>query len=292
VSAELMQSLIAAGIQTDHAVRVAKAVAAMVGAGPAGTEAQTTQFSRPLGAGYQLTPGTPAAFSLYTSAPNTHLKDVASGTAFGPGGGALGVRGVSVFDGEIYCSETVACQDLAVRGDAAIRGGVTSVDLAASGSLGVAGAMAVSSEAAVVTVPLSVESRLSVSGGATLHTQTTLTGKIDIQGAVFWRGPQQPAVVSLMSVALLDANDESTIAIAPRTVTVLSDHGQGRPTTFKYEFIPTTKTITYVTEAVFDAETCEITTKTETIDVVTAVEVDKVQGIWHAGDVKIRRVNA
>jgi hypothetical protein len=282
MSAALLQALIAAGFRPADAGRVTLAVEGMVGKGPATTAAINSQFSRPPGVGYQPVSGKKDTFALYASAPQTNLRDAASGTTFGPGGGALGVNGVSVFDGDIYCSSTAAVENLIVRGDADVADGLEARNMVASRTLAVGTAMGVSQEAVTVTVPLVAASTLSVAGSSTLNVQTTLTGRIDIQGQVFWQGAQNPAVVNLLTAAV--PNNDNTVTLFPNAVTVLSNHGQGAPTKLKYEFLPTTKSITYVTKVVFDHETCSITTTTETIDVVTAVKVDDV---WKAGDVKV-----
>lgn len=260
----LLQALIAAGLRPAAAGRVASAIQDVATRGTANTATTNSRFSRPAGSGFQVVAGSPESFALFASAIGTTLNLDGTQTLFGPGGGALGVSGVSVFDGDIYCSSTGAFGSLAVEGGVQVGGSLAARDVAAGVTLSCGSAAQFSGESATITVPLSLDGDLSVAGQAAFNDDVTLNQQLSINGNVVWG--QQARVPANVPVITAIGADGNAVLLTPGQVAVLNDFGRGRQQKLTYEIVPITKQITDLIE--FDEETCTIVAKLDAPEVL------------------------
>lgn len=259
----LLQALIAAGLRPSAASRLAAAIQDVATPGPATVN---SRFARPAGSGFQVVSGSPESFALFASAAGTYLDLDGPQSLFGPGGGALGVSGVSVFDGDIYCSSGGAFASLLVSGSVRVAGGVLATDIAASSTLGCGTAARFSGLSANITVPLAIEGDTSVAGAATFNNDVTLNQQLSINGNVTWGGQARvPANVPVLTAV---AADGDSVLLFPGQVAVLNDFGRGRQRKLKYEIVAVTKQITDLIE--FDEETCTIVAKQDAPEVLVS----------------------
>lgn len=262
---DLIPALMAAGMSAAVAQRVANAITTPVKA----SQSTNAQFVRQPGTGYQEVAGDKNAFAVYASAANTELSDGANGYVFGPGGGALGVSGVSVFDGDVYCAGTTAVGDLAVDGDASVSGTLASQYIAAGLGLACEGAVEASREGVFLTAPVHVQEDLDVRGQSLLNGPITLNGQLDINGNVLWGNNfRSPLAVNVLTAVNLAGGD---VVFTPSTVAVLNDFGQPGGLQLHWAFTPTTKSLLDLIE--FDAENCKLALKDGAVNVVTAGEI-------------------
>lgn len=252
----LLQALIGAGIRPSAASRLARAIQDAASQGTAAVPAQNSLFTRGAGVGYQPVSGDQATFALFASAPGTHLSLGGDPALFGPGGGALGVNGVSVFDGDIYCSSGGAFASLTVSESVAVAGGVTATQISATTALTCGEALQVDQESVEITVPVTATDDLTVNGAAIFNNDVTLNQQVNIVGNVVWANRLRvPAQVQVLS-SILGNND--TLTVTPAQVDVMNLRG-GQAKNFKYELVPVTKAITDLVE--FDPELCAIVAK-------------------------------
>jgi hypothetical protein len=254
----LMQALLGAGISPGAASRLAPAIADAAAAAAARNNTRGTQFSLPAGVGFYPVAGGKDNFALHVSAPNTYTDSVPGGVVFGPGGGALGVSGVSVFDGDMYCEDAGSFGNLESRGDMAVAGHAKITTTEIGGRMECAGSLSVSPEAVQCTAPLRALSSVSVSDACTLNGPVTTNAQITLKGPVIWdrvnRVPFNMTVYSAVGVLGTD-----TITMTPTVVAVLNNFGQGAARNFKHTLDTKSYALTDLIE--FDAENCKIVLK-------------------------------
>jgi hypothetical protein len=254
----LMQALLGAGISPGAASRLAPAITDVAAAAAARNNTRGTQFSLPAGVGFYPVAGGKDNFALHVSAPNTYTDSVPGGVVFGPGGGALGVSGVSVFDGDMYCEDAGSFGNLESRGDMAVAGHAKITTTEIGGRMECAGSLSVSPEAVQCTAPLRALSSVSVSDACTLNGPVTTNAQITLKGPVIWdrvnRVPFNMTVYSAVGVLGTD-----TITMTPTVVAVLNNFGQGAARNFKHTLDTKSYALTDLIE--FDAENCKIVLK-------------------------------
>jgi hypothetical protein len=259
VSNDLLPALIAAGLRPADATRIDAAVRSLAAQGNSSPGQSNSVFSRPAGVGFQPVSGSRDTFALYASASGTYTREAGNQTTFGPGGGALGVDGVSVFGGDVYCSSLGSFESMAVRSDLAVAGACVARDITAGRTMQCGGSLAVTPQLVRASVPLTVDSSVSVAGGVRLDGDTTLNGRLAINGRVVWGGLARVPFDGLQVLTAAVANGGDTLSMTPTTVSVLNNFGQGRARDFKYELVPVVAPITDLIE--FDPDTCTIVLK-------------------------------
>lgn len=254
----LMQALLGAGISPGAASRLASAITDAAAAAGARSNTRGTQFSLPAGVGFYPVAGGKDNFALHVSAPNTYTDSVPGGVVFGPGGGALGVSGVSVFDGDMYCEDAGSFGNLESRGDMAVAGHAKITTTEIGRRMECAGSLSVSPGAVQCTAPLQALSSVSVSDACTLNGPVTTNAQITLKGPVVWdrvnRVPFDMTVYSAVGVLGTD-----TITMTPTVVAVLNNFGQGAARNFKHTLDTKSYALTDLIE--FDAENCKIVLK-------------------------------
>lgn len=260
----LMQALLGAGISPGAASRLASAITDAAAAAAARNNTRGTQFSLPSGVGFYPVAGSKSNFALHVSAPNTYTDSIPDGVVFGPGGGALGVSGVSVFDGEVYCEDAGSFGGLESRGDMAVAGHAAITTAEIGRQLECAGSLSVSQQSVQCTAPLKALSGASVSGDCALNGAVAVNAPISLNGPVNWPGhlglPQARVPfdgLTVYSAAGIDGTD--TVLLTPTVVAVLNNFGQGQARKFKYAFEGKSYAITDLIE--FDPEDCKIVLK-------------------------------
>lgn len=256
---DLLQALISSGMKPAAASRVAAAISRVASQGAASQQQRSASFSRPKGVGFQPVSGDKDTFALYASAAGTYYTVGNDNTLFGPGGGALGVDGVSVFNGDIYCADSGSFGGMAVRGNLAVGGSAVATTITAGAGLACGSAMTVSALEASFSVPVRASATLAVSGDATLDGDATLNGPLAINGPVVWGGLNRVPFDGLTVLTAAVANGGDTLSLTPTTVSVLNNFGQGKARDVKHEFIGEAYALTDLIE--FDAEACEIVLK-------------------------------
>lgn len=262
---DLIPALVAAGISAAAAQRIATAINTPVRS----SQAPNSQFVRQVGTGYQDVTGDKNAFAVYASAANTELVAKNDGYVFGPGGGALGVFGVSVFGGDIYCSGSVVVGGLVADGDADVSGTLTSQYITAGVGLECYGAMSATRDGVVFSAPVSVQDNLDVRGQALMTGPVTLNGQVELNGNVWWGNNfRAPLAIDVLTAANLVGGD---VVFTPTTVAVLNNFGNPGGLQLNWAFTPTTKSLLDLIE--FDAENCKLALKPGAVNVVTGGEI-------------------
>lgn len=252
----LVQAILGAGIKPGAASRLASAISDVASSAGAKNNTRGTQFSLPKGVGFYPVTGGKDNFALHVSAPGTYTEANQGKTLFGPGGGALGVDGVSVFNGDIYCEEAGSFGDLQSRGDLEVYSHMATKTAEVGRQLECAGSLSVSTSAVECHTPLRAGSSVAVSGECSLNGAVAVNAPISLNGQVIWGGVNRAPFDGLLvySAAGLDGTD--TVLLRPSVVSVLNHFGQGRDHKLKYELDGKKYAITDIIK--FDPETCSI----------------------------------
>lgn len=255
----LMQALLGAGIKPGAASRLASAITDAAASAAARSNTRGTQFSLPQGVGFYPVAGSKNNFALHVSAPDTHTDSVQGGAVFGPGGGALGVSGVSVFDGEIYCEDAGSFGDLESRGDLSVTGHAKATTAEIGRRMECAGSLSVSPQSVQCTAPLQARSSASVAGECTLNGAVAVNAPITLNGQVTWGNVNRVPFDGLTAYTAVDVLGDDTITMIPTVVAVLNNFGQGAARKFKHTLDATSYALTDLIE--FDPENCNISLK-------------------------------
>lgn len=255
----LLQALLGAGIKPGAAARLASAITDVAGSVGTKTNTRGTQFTLPKGVGFYPVSGSKDNFALHVSAPDTYADAGDGRTVFGPGGGALGVDGVSVFNGDLYCEDAGSFGNLQSRGDMAVAGHMAAGTAQIAKAMTCAGVLSVDRNAVQCTAPLDALAGASVSGQCSLNGNVDVNAQITLNGPVMWGGVNRVPFDGLLvySAAGLDGTD--TVVMEPTVVAVLNNFGQGQSRKFTYAFEGQSYALTDLIE--FDPENCEIVPK-------------------------------
>lgn len=255
----LMQALLGAGISPGAASRLASAITDAAASAAARNNTRGTQFSLPAGVGFYPVAGGKDNFALHVSAPNTYTDSVPGGVVFGPGGGALGVSGVSVFDGDMYCEDAGSFGNLESRGDMAVAGHAKITTAEIGRGMECAGSLSVSPETVQCTAPLKAHSSVSVSDACTLNGPVAVNAQITLGGPVVWGGVNRVPFNGLTAYSAVGVLGTDTITMIPTVVAVLNNFGQGAARNFKHTLDTKSYALTDLIE--FDADNCKIVLK-------------------------------
>lgn len=255
----LMQAILGAGIKPGQASRLASAISDVAAAAGTKNNTRGTQFSLPKGVGFYPVTGGKDNFALHVSAPDTHADSVQGGTVFGPGGGALGVSGVSVFDGDMYCEDTGSFGNLESRADLSVTGHARATTAEIGRRMECAGSLSVSPQSVQCTTPLQALSSASVAGECTLNGAVAVNAPITLNGQVTWGNVNRVPFDGLTAYTAVDVLGDDTITMIPTVVAVLNNFGQGAARKFKHTLDTKSYAITDLIE--FDPETCGIVLK-------------------------------
>lgn len=260
----LMQAILGAGIKPGAASRLASAIADVASSAGAKQNTRGTQFSLPKGVGFHPVTGGKDNFALHVSAPDTYTDADQGKAVFGPGGGALGVDGVSIFNGDLYCEDAGTFGNLQSRGDLAVYGHMASKTAEVGREFECAGSLSVSPGSVECHSPLLAGSSVAVSGECTLNGAVAVNAQISLNGPVRWPGNLGVPLarvpfdgLTVYSAAGLDGTD--TVLLTPTVVAVLNNFGRGQTRKFKYAFEGKSYALTDLIE--FDPEDCKIVLK-------------------------------
>ena len=224
----ILQALIAAGIRPADAGRLATAIDAAYSPGPA-----TSSFTKRAGVGLQ-TDSTPDRFALYASAPGTEVfgDDPQGQTLFGPGGGALGVTGASLMDGDLSVSGQSRAGSVSSATDIRVGGGISASTASFADSMQVGGRVSVSDRGFISTAPVVAQSTLVSSTNAQLSGDTVFFGGVSLPSQPSVGGVEvAPTTVQLLGAVAAAGNQ---LFVLPVEVDVLASHGTAVPSTFAF----------------------------------------------------------
>lgn len=224
----ILQALIAAGIRPAEAGRLATAIAEAYSPGPA-----TSSFTKSPGAGLQ-SDSTPDRFALYASAPGTEVfdDDPQGRTLFGPGGGALGVKGASLMDGDLSVYGQARAGGVSSDTDIRAAGGISASTASFRDSLEVSNSVSISDRGLISTAPVVSQSTLVSGTSSQFGGDTVFTGDVSFPSHSFVGGVEvAPATVQVLGV--MTAADGKLLML-PVEMDVLSSHGTGVPSTFEF----------------------------------------------------------
>lgn len=255
----LMQALLGAGVKPGAASRLASAIADVAASAGAKSSTRGTQFSLPNGVGFHPVSGSKDNFALHVSAPGTYADSGRDTAVFGPGGGALGVEGVSVFNGDVYCADAGSFGGLESRSDLTVAGHADAATVEIGRQLECAGALSVSQRAVECKAPLEALSAASVDGQCTLNGDVAVNAPISLNGPVTWGGVVRAPFNGLLAYSSVGVLGADTITMTPTVVAVLNNFGQGNARNFKHTFEGQTYALADLIG--FDPEACAIVPK-------------------------------
>lgn len=228
MNSEVLQALISAGIRPADAGRLATAIDSAYSSGQ-----QTSSFSRPEGVGLQAD-STPDRFALYASAPGTSLagEDSQGRTLYGPGGGALGVKGATVLDGDLYSSGAAQVNSLSSQTNINAVGGITSSTASFTDSLQVSDRVSLSDSGVISSVPVVSQSTLVSNTNSQFYGDTVFQGGVSLTDQHLIGGVE----VSPTSVQVLGAiaAKDNKLFVLPLELGVSASHGTGVPSTLEF----------------------------------------------------------
>lgn len=270
MTGDLLPALLAAGMAPAVAQRIVSAVRMVA------QDEQRSVFSAQAGTVVTESPGTSTAYALYASAPAAYDDEKKT---FGRGAAALGVSGLAYVNGQVVVSGPVYSGGLTSSGPVA----ATSVSAQAvtTAKVAVLKAVDIDQQGARFMVPVTAEGMVVSKAGGQFSGVNTFDGPVVLADKVFWKGERNPSTIDIPF--LFSAAGGSSLSVGTKTVAVLNDFGDGDEDS-SIGFAVTGSsgapsvqlqgtTVTVMTGATFDSDTCAIVAATTSIFHCTGVTV-------------------
>lgn len=212
---EVLQALLAAGIRTDVASRLASAIDQAYR-----PSAANSQFSADASPAIFPDGSDADRFALHASGPASLVR---GGPTFGRGKAALGVSGLAVINGEVYCTGGIRAQALTASNGITAGGVISAENATVSEGFIVQNALNVSPVGVIASAPVVCQGVLVSQRLAQFNGPAVVNGPLSILGPVNWKGQRNPAQVGVIS--FVNANGTSVLNVVRREVAVLNDYG-------------------------------------------------------------------